>query len=246
MTDTIDVNELRVVGCYHAAVVLNNFGVDLIDARRFNSAMKTFKDAIQVMKIVVKHDRDNQDSGDITCVKLSDIAALIDSAKERIAATHDDSTSRGQTQHSDQEPPLEPLDTWCCPLRIASCDHIDPHCLNHAMASGIILYNFGVTHRCLSLQYQYSHPYDLSQAALRLFKMAYCVLSDRNRLFNMHAGDFSKCRLILLIVVLKSLIQVMEEMGADSETLKWRLRLVQVGQACFPFFMEQMTLAPAA
>jgi hypothetical protein len=264
MSDAFDVNELRVGGCYHAAVVLNNFGVDLIDARRYNSAMKTFKDAIQAMKTVVRHDGTNQDSAVITCIQLSDIATLIDLAKERIAATHDDSPACGQTQNSGQEPgcpmnvsshpPLDPLDTLCSPLRITSVDHIDPHCRNPDMASGIILYNFGVAHRYLSRQYQHHYPYDLSQGALRLFKMAYSVLSERNRLFNMHPGDLSKCRLLLLIIVLNSLIQVLEERGADNETLKWRQHLIELGQtimdaesyASSPFFMDQMTLAPAA
>jgi hypothetical protein len=255
---------------YNAAVILNNIGVDLIDAQCYYAAMKTFKDAIQTMKTVVQQNEQQTEDGtpensDLKMSTLEHVSLVVEEARKRLISVKGDNTlcpswSTDVSQYLHQNASsitngvnacIIPLDPLCSPLRIELGGNQDPEDRNADMASAILLYNFGVCHRYLKRRYD-THSCDLNQGALRLFKMAFLVLSARNRLMNL--ADLSEIRTLLLIVVLNSFIQVHEERGEFDEANSWRQHLLRLGRSILSpeiysvsyFFAEQSSLAPAA
>mmetsp|Transcript_20680 Transcript_20680/g.47784 ORF Transcript_20680/g.47784 Transcript_20680/m.47784 type:complete len:233 (+) Transcript_20680:88-786(+) len=221
---------------YALALELNNIGVDLLEARAYRSAMRTLREAIQVMKNVVPSTGD-----DVEPLPMSALTndSLLQEAYRRLTETQSQPLSPN-TEHA-----VELLNSLGTPLRIESSEMQSPEGGNPDTASAVLLYNFGLVHRWAGCERQDSN---LGEGALRLFKMAFSILSERNTLMQLDPEDMSETKLFLLIVVLNALVQLEEEMGKHSEASVWLEQLVRLGRVALDQGEEKVpaSFAPAA
>lgn len=240
---------------YRASIALNNTGVSLLEQRAYRQAIDTFKDAIQVMRLVFTSDNNsnyNSDDGSASvqdkldraskrlaqprpltkCPSL-DLACLDDANvhsmwKEAAAAGMSSCLPSSQTYSS----------STAFPIRLAGLGgggDLD-------VESAMMLYNFGLSYLCLARFFSRRKTNnsssnkgskDVLQQALKLFYMAYSTLSNHT-VQGADGGDVPLAtslldgRLSLSIVILHAIVQVELELGNHKLASRRYQKLMQV------------------
>lgn len=205
---------------YTTAIEMNNIGVDLLEARSYRSSMRTLREAIEIMKSVVRPGALAPSEPCSTSYSKTSQSLLHD-ANLRLKE------AQAQIQFAQREDAVEALCSMGTPLRIESAEMQTPDGRNPDLSSAVLLYNFGLVHRWAGCEQENAN---LREGSLRLFKMAFSILSERNTLQTIDPEDMSETKLFLLIVVLNSLVQLQEEMGKHSEASFWMQQLVRLGR----------------
>lgn len=218
---------------YQYVIELNNLGVDLMEAKAYRSATRALREAIQIMKMVVKPDPSNPTTH--TAPLQLDQSVLFE-GRQRLLEARATPTNPEAMHH---------LGT---PVRIELSTIQVPDGQNPDMASSVILYNFGLVNRWACSE---QPCYQLQEGALRLFKMAYSILTDRQQaVLNSDPEELSEIRIFLLLIVLNVLSQIEAELGKHSEASSHIEQLVRLGQiAMFKTnndVFSSMLAAPAA
>ena len=235
------------VSQYKLAIELNNVGVELLELRAYRSAMRTLREAIQVMKTVVRPGIQQQQQEQLqyqqqqqlqylnsTCLTVENETLLLHNARQRLVAVENnkDDNNNNQDQENDDdddddESQMDILNSLGTPLRIESIEMQSPDGRNPDTASSVLLYNFGLVHRWAG----YEQDSDaLREGALRLFKMAFSILSERTEIDEEETQDIAETKVFLVIVVLNSLVQIQEEQGKHAEARYWLQQLVRLGR----------------
>jgi hypothetical protein len=228
---------------YRGAIALNNMGVSLLEQRAYRQGMDTLKDAIFVMKRVYR-----PKSGLLTPTfslpSTSNVKAKLERAIKRMANPHPvpSAWSVGVISHdptSFYQSTIDsvlrggPVSPFTFPIRIETVDFDSLEDRDPDMESAIMLHNFGIAYLCMSKQ-RTNSPGKLQEGALKLFNMSYSVISNMNnmsRLSEEQMQQISETRLLLAVVVLNNVVQVLTDMGKDSEANESYQRLVRLGTA---------------
>lgn len=218
---------------YQYVIELNNLGVDLMEAKAYRSATRALREAIQIMKMVVKPDPSNPTTH--TAPLQVDQSVLFEERQRLLEA---------------RATPINPeaMHHLGTPVRIEATTMQVPDGQNPDMASSVILYNFGLVNRWACSE---QPCYQLQEGALRLFKMAYSILTDRQQaVLNSDPDELSEIRIFLLLIVLNVLSQIEAELGKHTEASSHIEQLVRLGQiAMFKTnndVFSSMMAAPAA
>jgi hypothetical protein len=246
--------EQRLVLDHRAAIALNNMGVSLLERRAYCEGMETLKDAIFVMKRVLRPlTISPQDLGKMPN-STSDAEAKVERASKRVANPHPtpstmsiDVVSRCATfsHRSDSGSVLQggsssPLRY---PLRIEATDLVS---LGEAsrdadLESSIMLYNFGLAHLCMAKLAK--KPTKLQEGALTLFNMAYSVLAP---LCDQEGHGRREDMVLLAAIALNNIVALLTQMGMHSEANE----LARLGRAIHEFqgrnLEDQIAAAGAA
>jgi hypothetical protein len=226
-----------------AAIALNNMGVSLLEQRAYRQGMETLKDAIFVMKRVFRPQSRNSSLG-ASSDSMSSIDLKIHRAVQRMAnpqpvpfAMITDVISHSVA--SSHSSPLGSIlreqssfSSFTIPIRIEAADIDCPEDRDPDLESAIMLYNFGLAHLCMAKLVK--SPMKLREGALKLFNMAYSIISNKNALSGLSESEmrrFSETRLLLAVAVLNNVVRVLTEMGKHTEANNSYQRLVRLGTA---------------
>jgi hypothetical protein len=223
------------------AIALNNMGVSLLEQRAYRQGMETLKDAIFVMKRVFRPQSSNSSLGE-TSDSTNSTDIKIHRAVQRMAnlqpvpfAMITDVISHGA---GSLPSPLGSIlresssSSFTIPIRIEATDIACPEDRDPDLESAIVLYNFGIAHLCMAKLAK--SPMKLREGALKLFNMAYSIISNKNALAGLSESEmrrFSETRLLLAIAVLNNVVRVFTEMGKHTEANNSYQRLVRLGTA---------------
>jgi exonuclease VII small subunit len=239
---------------HRAAIALNNMGVSLLERRAYRQGMETLKDAIFVMKCVLRP------RSIISSQGLGEMPSSISYAEEKVhraskrmanpqpipSAMCIDVVSRCATfshypHHSDSVLRM----SSSSPLRIEATDHISLEDRDSDLESSIMLYNFGLAHLCMAKLVK--TPIKLQEGALTLFKMAYCVLAP---LYDQEGHGSREDIVILAASTLNNTITLLSKMGKQSEANESDQELARLERAIQEFqdgnLEDQITAAAAA
>jgi hypothetical protein len=225
-----------------AAIALNNMGVSLLEQRAYRQGMETLKDAIFVMKRVFRPQSRNSSLG-ATSDATSSTDIKIHHAVQRMANPQPvpftmitDVISHGVA--SSHSSPLGSIlresssSSFTIPIRIEATDIDCPEDRDPDLESAIMIYNFGLAHLCMAKLAK--SPMKLREGALKLFNMAYSIISNKNTLSGLSESEmrrFSETRLLLAIAVLNNVVRVLTVMGKHTEANNSYQRLVRLGTA---------------
>jgi hypothetical protein len=225
-----------------AAIALNNMGVSLLDQRAYRQGMETLKDAIFVMKRVFRPQSRNS-SLDATSDSTSSTDIKIHRAVQRMANPQPISFTMitDVLSHDVASPHSSPLgsilresssSSFTIPIRIEATDIDCPEDRDPDLESALMLYNFGLAHLCMAKLAK--SPMKLREGALKLFNMAYSIISNKNSLSGLSESEirrFSETRLLLAIAVLNNVVRLLTQMGKHTEANNSYQRLVRLGTA---------------
>jgi hypothetical protein len=225
-----------------AAIALNNMGVSLLERRAYRQGMETLKDAIFVMKRVFRPQSRNSTLGatsDSTCstdIKIHRAVQRMANPQPVPSAMIIDVLSHGVA--SSHSSPLGSIlresysSSFTIPIRIEATDIESPEDIDPDLESAIMLYNFGLAHICMAKLAK--SPMKLREGALKLFNMAYSIISNKNSLSGLSESEMrrlSETRLLLALAVLNNVVRVLTEMGKHTEADHSYRRLVRLGTA---------------
>jgi hypothetical protein len=233
--------EQSLIRDHRAAIALNNMGVSLLEQRAYRQGMETLKDAIFVMKRVFRPQSRNStlgatlDSTRGTDVKIHRAVQRMANPQPVPSAVIVDVISHGASSHSS---PLGSIlresssSSFTVPIRIEATDLDFPEDRDPDLESSIMLYNFGLAHLCMAKLAK--TPMKLREGALKLFNMAYSIVSNKNALSRFSDDEMrrvSETRLLLALAVLNNVVKVLTEMGKHTEANNSFQRLVRLGTA---------------
>jgi hypothetical protein len=176
---------------HRAAIALNNMGVSLLERRAYRQGMETLKDAVFVMKRVLrppsissqglcKTPNDSMSNAEAKVHRASkrmasprplSSAISIDVVSQCATFSHRSNLS-GSSLHGGS-----PSSSLSSPLRIEATDLISLEDRDSDLESSIMLYNFGLAHLCMAKLVK--TPMKLQKVALQLFNMAYSLFAPR-------------------------------------------------------------------
>jgi tetratricopeptide (TPR) repeat protein len=230
---------------HRAAIALNNMGVSLLEQRAYRQGMETLKDAIFVMKHVFRPQSRNAGLGATsystgrTDVKINRAVQRMTNPQPVPSTVIIDVISHGVA--SSQSSPLGSIlrasSSFAVPIRIEATDLDCPEDRDPELESAIMLYNFGLAHLCMAKLAK--SPNELREGALKLFNMAYSIISNKiisnkNTLSRLSASELqiiSETRLLLAFAVLNNVARVLTEMGNHTEANTSYRRLARLGTA---------------
>jgi hypothetical protein len=204
--------------------------------------METLKDAIFVMKRVFRPQSRNSSLG-ATSDSTSSTDIKIHRAVQRMASPQPVPSAMiiGVISHGVASPHSSPLgsilrkscsSSFTIPIRIEATDIDCPEDRDPDLESAIMLYNFGLAHSCMAKLAK--TPMKLREGALKLFNMAYSIISNKNSLSGLSESEMrrlSETRLLLALAVLNNVVRVLTEMGKHTEADHSYRRLVRLGTA---------------
>jgi hypothetical protein len=248
-------NEQRLIRDHRAAIALNNMGVSLLERRAYREGMETLKDAIFIMKRVLRPLPISSQEFSKTPNSTTDADAKVERASKRMANLHPilsavsiDVVSRCATfshrsvlsgsvlRGSSSSPPRYPL-------RIEATDFVPlgEEDRNSDLESSIMLYNFGLAHLCMAKLAK--TPIKLQEGALTLFNMAYSVLAP---LCDQEGHGTREDMVLLAAIALDNIVALLTQMGLHSEANE----LARLGSAIHEFqgsnLEDQITAAAVA
>jgi hypothetical protein len=204
---------------YEYVIELNNLGVELMEAKAYKSATHALREAIQMMKTVVQPNPESQFSYTNEIPKVNERALF--EARLRVWE------ARSSPASSRIAP--DAMYAMGTPIRIEASEMLTTDGNNPDMASAVLLYNFGLVNRWASSECV--DPFGkLREGALRLFKMSYSILTDRQRLSSADPEDMSETRIFLLLNVLNVLSQIEAELGKLGDASAHIEELVRLGR----------------
>jgi tetratricopeptide (TPR) repeat protein len=234
--------EQSLIRDHRAAIALNNMGVSLLEQRAYRQGMETLKDAIFVMKLVFRPQSRNSglgaasDSTSSTDMKIHRAvqrmanpkpvpsAVIIDVVSHGVASSH--CSPLGSILHESSS------SSCTVAIRIEATDLDCPEDRDPDLESAMMLYNFGLAHLCMAKLAK--SPMKLQEGALKLFNMAYSIISNKNGLSRLSEGEMrlkSETRLLLAVTVLSNVVRVLTEMGKHAEANNSYQRLIRLGTA---------------
>jgi hypothetical protein len=249
--------EQSLIRDHRAAIALNNMGVSLLERRAYRQGMETLKDAIFVMKRVLRSSSRAQ--GTTSDSTTNDTEAKVCRAAKRMAnpravpsalcigaVSHGGTSSRNLLQGSVlREASSSP---FTFPIRIEAADLDYPDDRDPDLEAAIMLYNFGLAQLCMAKLAK--SPIKLQEGALKHAKLAYryAILS---RLTESEIRSISKTRLLLAVLAVDNVVKVLTMMGKHSEANASYQVLVRLGRAIAEFqgrdpLETQMAAAAAA
>jgi hypothetical protein len=219
-------NEQRLIRDHRAAIALNNMGVSLLERRAYREGMETLKDAIFIMKRVLRPLPISSQGINKTPKSTNDADAKVERASKRMANLHPtpsvvsiDVISRCSTfshrsdsgsvlHHGSSSSPLR------YPLRIEATDFVSlgEEGRDSDLESSIMLYNFGLAHLCMAKLAK--TPIKLLEGALALFNMAYFVLAP---LCDQEGHGTREDMILLAAIALNNNVALLTQMGKHSE-----------------------------
>jgi hypothetical protein len=241
---------------YRSAIALNNMGVALVEQRAYRQGLDTLKDAISVMKKSVLYPLSRLPSSVSITTLHAD--AKVERAIKRMSKPQPVPSSLGVAVISYDGPSSyqsstdivrsgETASPFTFPIRIEATDFEslkDPEC---DMQSAIMVFNLGVAHLCMSKLAK--SPVVGQEAALRIFNVTFSILSNSNKNVNDVAelNDEQVLRFLLMeAVVLNNVVQVLTDLGKDSEAHESYSKLVRLGSAIRQLDLRDESWAPAA
>jgi hypothetical protein len=204
------------------AVELNNIGTQLMDLGAYYDAMEVMKHAITAMKHVVQPEQDDE---------------LSTPYHQSAPAPHDPRLqSAHKTLHtvqhftSDWSHHTIERDSFSTPIPIEATQAFSLSDESPDMPSAIMLYNYGLVHRAFS-HHAPTKSERLLDGALKLFQMAYTVLTDHKPSSCMNYDEMSETRLLLTYFVVNNMLQIQQEIGNHVEAHVALQRLSRLGMA---------------
>jgi hypothetical protein len=203
---------------YEYVIELNNLGAELMEAKAYKSATHALREAIQMMKTIVQPKPESQLSYTNETPQVNERALF--EARLRVWE------ARSTSSHI-ASPAMYSMGT---PIRIEASKMLTADGNNPDMASAVLLYNFGLVNRWASSS-ECADPHGkLREGALRLFKMSYSILTDRQRLSSADPEDMSETRIFLLLNVLNVLSQIEAELGKPGDASAHVEELARLGR----------------
>jgi hypothetical protein len=247
-------NEQRLIRDHRAAIALNNMGVSLLERRAYREGMETLKDAIFIMKRVLRPLPISFQELSKTPESTSDADAKVERASKRMAnlrpipsavsidvvsrcATFSHRSDSGSVLHGSSSSSLRYF------LRIEATDFVSlgEEGRDSDLESSIMLYNFGLAHLCMAKLAKM--PIKLQEGALTLFNMAYSVLAP---LCDQEGHGKREDMVLLAAIALNNIVALLTQMGMHSEANE----LARLGSAIHEFqgrnLEDQITAAAAA
>jgi hypothetical protein len=245
---------------HRAAIALNNMGVSLLERRAYRQGMETLKDAIFVMKRVLRppsissqglcqtsnstsyaEEKMHRASKRMANPQPISSAIIVDVVSRSATFSHrscsSDSVLHGGSSSS----------TLSSPLRIEATDLISLEDRDADLESSIMLYNFGLAHLCMAKLVK--APIKLQEGALKLFYMAYSLFAPRCD----QEGRGIREDAVLLATAnstLDNIVALLTEMGRYSKANESDQELARLGRAIQEFqgryHLETQVCAAAA
>jgi hypothetical protein len=245
---------------HRAAIALNNMGVSLLERRAYRQGMETLKDAIFVMKRVLRPPSISSHGLCKTPNSTTYAEAKVHRASKRMANPRPISSAisidvvsqcttfshrsypSGSILHGGSSSPLS------SPLRIEATDLISLEDRDSDLESSIMLYNFGLAHLCMAKLVK--KPIKLQEGALKLFNMAYSLFAPRCD----QEGHGIREDVVLLAAAtstLDNIVGLLTQTGTHSETNEIDHELARRGRAIQEFqgryhLEDQIATAAAA
>jgi hypothetical protein len=213
---------------YLSVLELNNLGVDLMEANAFRASTTALREAIHLMKYVVRPVPET--------ASTPTAGNAIFQARIRLLEAQGLSPPRPGSMH------------WLgAPVRI---DCMQMHALdgqNPDIVSATLLYNFGLINRWGGAKCNVLSAGELMEGALRLFSMSYSILIGQVPAVHSDPEDMSEVRLYLLLKVLNALSQIEGELGKHADADAHLEQLERLGRfAIFKSCFDQAIHGPAA
>jgi hypothetical protein len=240
---------------HRAAIALNNMGVSLLERRAYRQGMETLKDAIFVMKRVLRPASISHGFGK-TPNSTSYAQGKVHRASKRMAtaqavpsAVSIDVISHCATfSHRSRSTSIlqggssYPLSS---PIRIEANDLVSREDRDSDLESSIMLYNFGLAHLCMAKLVK--TPIKLQEGALKLFKMAYSVFDT---LCDQEGQGIREDMVLLAAATLDNIVALLTQMGKHSEANESDQELARLGRTIQEFqdqnHLEDQIAAAAA
>jgi hypothetical protein len=226
---------------HRAAIALNNMGVSLLERRAYRQGMETLKDAIFVMKCVLRPPSISSSQGLCKTPNSTSYAeAKVHLASKRMANpqpisskrsidvlsqcatfSHRSCPSDSVLQGGSSSSPLS------SPLRIELTDLVSLEDRDSDLESSIMLYNFGLAHLCMAKVVK--TPIKLQKGALTLFNMAYSIFAPRCD----KEGQGIREDVVLLAAAtstLDNIVVLLTRVGKHSETNESDHELARLGR----------------
>jgi hypothetical protein len=247
---------------YRAAIALNNMGVSLLERRAYRQGMETLKDAIFVMKRVLRPPSISSQSLCKTPDSTSYAETKVHRASKRMANPQPISSAisidvvsqcatfshrscpSGFVLHGGSSSPLRIEATDLSLRRIEATDLISLEDRDSDLESSIMLYNFGLAH--LYMAKLVKTPIKLQEGALKLFNMTYCVLAPR---CDQEGHGMREDIVLLAATTLNIIVVLLNQMGKHSEANESDHELARLGRTIQEFqgyHLEDQIAAAAA
>ena len=224
----------------HRAANALNMGVSLLERKAYRQSMETLKDAIFIMKRVLRPK--SRSSGlTATSPSPSSTEAKVNRAIKRMAnpqpvpsafscdvISHEASLSHHQSMDSVLREGAASPSTF--PIRIETGCIDCPEDRDPDLESAIMLHNFGIAHLCMSKLAESLLKFQ--EGALALFNMSYSIISNRNTIAQLSESDMrsvSETRLLLSVFVLNNVVKVLQATGKYNEADESYQKLVRLG-----------------
>jgi hypothetical protein len=245
---------------HRAAIALNNMGVSLLERRAYRQGMETLKDAILVMKRVLRSPSISSQGSEKPPISTSYTDTKVHRASKRMAnpqpvpsavsidivshcATFSHHSHLGSVLHGGSSSPLR------SPLRIEAADLDSLEESDRALESSIMLFNFGLAHLCMAKLNNYimrfnfgfaricmakldKTPIKLQEGALKIFSMVYSVIAS---LCNQEGHKIREDMILLAAGTLENIVALLTQMGKHSEANESDQELARLGRTIQEF-----------
>jgi uncharacterized protein involved in response to NO len=205
---------------YPNVLQLNNLGVDLMEANSFQSAAAALREAIHVVKDVIRPVQDNP------CYEQT-----LSRSNEAVFAC----TKR--LLEAKNLPPfnLGELHGLGMPLRMKAIHTRTGAPLKQSpeMTTAILLFNFGLLNRWAGTQHKCDASVTLKESAVKLLTMSLSVLAGRTCIAHTDAEHMTEVRLYLLIKVLNVVSQIEVELGKHDDANAHMQQLENLARVAF-------------
>jgi hypothetical protein len=205
-----------------AVAHLNNTGVCLVQRHCYLQAMRTFRDALSITKLMCsnecripaqEHAIGLQEKMREAAQRLSNPKPLMGAKKISLEVLSDS-----------ESPAIFYLGNSHSLVKVAYLVRMEPGVFKTpskkdvAIASSIILYNQGISYRCMNLHRPDQYTETRDQAALRVFRIAHSALlsHDASLVDNNTQTQFHRI-LLLSLLMLHHLAELTHRQGFDSE-----------------------------
>jgi hypothetical protein len=247
---------------HRAAIALNNMGVSMLERRAYRQGMETLKDAILVMKRVLRRSPSiSSQSFGHTPNSTSDVDTKVHHASKRMAnpqpipsAVSVDIVSHCPTfsHHSYLGSVLHggSSSAFRSPIRIEAAGLVSLEESDYLLESSIILFNFGLAHLCMAkldnsiMHFNFGLAHlcmakldktpikRLQEGALKIFSMVYSILAS---LCNQEGHGIREEMILILAATLDNIVALLTQMGKHSEANESDQELARLGRAIQEF-----------